>query len=319
MGTLPTNCRDGQDAVNKLKYLREQLHRLCKNCNKDGSCLAEAAAPEDVKEHLAELIAAVDEYKKHKEIADHQDAQYRAQLQDLVVGEAVIVMDFSAKLPLPMSHEEVADDWWDMVCANDFVMTVFWRGSDGKLLHHFFDFVSDDSNNDPVYVLAAWIHLLRLPMMESFKTIHIWSDGGPKHFKARRGFRVLWEVGKECHKKLYWNFFASYHGKGPCDGHTGVGKSTLRREVRAGEEILKAQDIVDIYNKMKNTTAFNLQVDRDNDLECAKLTKGIKKYHRYEFFEDGKLNCFEKTGDKKFVTQMIIPLSHLTVPMDTGK
>jgi len=35
---------------------------------------------------------------------------------------------------------------------------------------------------------------------------------------------------------ITYNFFASYHGKGPCDGHTGVlsslWRSSLSREIR---------------------------------------------------------------------------------------
>jgi hypothetical protein len=68
--------------------------------------------------------------------------------------------------------------------------------------------------------------------------IVIFSDGGQAHFKCAQAF--LYGVhlqdfaranfGTQLH--VTWNFFQSYHGKGPYDAEGGVVKYFLRREMR---------------------------------------------------------------------------------------
>ena len=65
----------------------------------------------------------------------------------------------------------------------------------------------------------------------------IWTDGGPKHFKTSAALYfnlVTLKLRMENLQRIEWNFFASYHGKSACDGHTAYVKSTLVRLALGG-------------------------------------------------------------------------------------
>ena len=70
------------------------------------------------------------------------------------------------------------------------------------------------------------------------RRVELWSDGGQAHFKCADGYRQgvhlqEWArrlLGPSC--VLRWNFFQSYHGKGPYDAEGGIIKYLLRRQQR---------------------------------------------------------------------------------------
>jgi hypothetical protein len=95
-------------------------------------------------------------------------------------------------------------------------------------------------------------------------------------------------------KIIEYNFFASYHGKGPCDGHAGVAKQKVRRFLRTGAIIEGIEDVVLLYTELKNTDPRVLDVDRTELLPDLDDVIGVRSYHcfRYKNNKLGVVYCY---------------------------
>ena len=162
------------------------------------------------------------------------------------------------------------------------------------LTHRYYDwFSSHEVKNDALFVYTAITQLLgKLKDSRSLpKRLTIWSDGGPKHFKLRRGLFYMWLVCQAVGIPIEWHFFASCHGKCRCDGHFGSCKSCHRRLVLAGTDLTGVSEYVRAQNDhVPDTEAWPLEevISPGSDVNNFKAIK-IRSMHRF---------CFEP-GSKK--------------------
>lgn len=101
--------------------------------------------------------------------------------------------------------------------------------------------------------------LLRLP--SNVKRVKIWSDGPTSQFKNRFIAAIIIIFEKKFNIKIFWNFFATAHGKACIDG---IG-ATVKREVR--DLVLSEQAIVN------GTTDFvNAYATKESVIQLVELT-----------------------------------------------
>lgn len=89
--------------------------------------------------------------------------------------------------------------------------------------------------------------LSKLPAIT--KTLLIWSDGPNNQFKNRYTAALIKIFEEQFHIKIYWNFFATSHGKGCVDGLGAVVKNRVKRLVKSRKAIVNcAKSFVDAFN-----------------------------------------------------------------------
>jgi len=146
----------------------------------------------------------------------------------------------------------------------------------------------------------------------------------PKHFKIRKSLFFMSLLSSFYPQQFYWHFFQS------CDGHTGMLKMMIKREIMRGQVLETDIDLMELFlEKSKFAQTRWIQIERfEKDLDC--FEKDFKRYFSYSFCEkEGFVYCKEKTGDQNYVLQKItpkspipdwIPLHHKqlnrTIPMD---
>jgi len=311
-------CTEGRNKIFELEVHRAKLHRNCQGCAKDDTCVVERQLAGEARLDLNELKEAVKEYREHKEIADHQAKKMREIKDKLVPGEALVIMDFAGRFIVQACLEMSQADYFARVGVPDLVVYVYYRDKkDGPIHTVCFDLLSKVKEKDDYsYVRSCWLHLLNNePLFDSFKIIHVFSDGGPKHFKIRKTIFFFSLLNAYYPQTFIWHFFQSCHGKGPCDGHTGMLKMLVKREILRGECLQTDRDLYDLFcMKSKANTRFISIQREDKELDCTDFKQGIKKYFSYSFGRSpGFVFCREKTGDSNFVLQKISPLSPLEV------
>jgi hypothetical protein len=90
---------------------------------------------------------------------------------------------------------------------------------DGKHVPFYYTFVAKDpeASNDSQFVITCWIKLVSMKAFDGVKELHVWSDGGPKHFKVTP-LLILFSVLQQTLKCIVnYHFWASYHGSNVCD------------------------------------------------------------------------------------------------------
>lgn len=140
------------------------------------------------------------------------------------------------------------------------------------------------------------------------KHIHYFSDGCAAQYKNRKNFINLFH-----HKEDFggitadWNFFATAHGKGPCDAAGGTTKRILRTESLRGEIITTAEDvfewakrrILNIDYLLVTDSQITEIVDRFNlerRYEGMTTIPGTQQGHRFTVDEE-KIFMFETSSD----------------------
>lgn len=124
--------------------------------------------------------------------------------------------------------------------------------------------------------------------------IHYFTDGCAAQYKNKKNFINVCHHQQDFGIPCEWNFFATAHGKGACDGIGGTAKravyrESLRRPLR--DQILDAQTMFSyltetfqtkirfVYVSSKKIEA-NALVLRDR-FGAAVLVKGTKSFHRF--------------------------------------
>jgi hypothetical protein len=278
------------------------------------------------------------EYIQHKEIKDHQFQKFKSVVQNLQGNEMLIVLDFGSIVPIPLTRNEMTNDWWNKDGVNDLIFVIF-KKENQKIIQFFAHGValsrnkkkhsSDDNTNlipslsfndasesesrrvfhGHVYVRLVFQHLFEeTELFNGVSRLILWSDGGPAHFKIRRTLFMMKEFSTKYQILIEWHFFASNHGKGPCDGKHGVDKRKLRERALEGNPIQTLDDYIAVISKVKNTRiVFKVEgAESNSGHDYAKFTKGIKRFHEYIFNPGApEIRCREKSGDGEIISQKV--------------
>ena len=237
------------------------------------------------KTHRANIQA----YNAHIDLCNAQDAQYRKDKELARTNPKVctIQLDFTRYDTGYRRDPTQSENQTQLNCLH----VIVFYGEGGELIYKAFDIFHDKAKNDYSFVRAALLWLMAQSFMQRFDLFKFWSDGGPKHFKIRRTlFFATVELANIVSGHVDWNFFPSYHGKGPCDGRAGTAKRLLVQAAREDEVICGAQALTEFFNKnMKHANAASIPIMPvgEGDLAVSAFL-AIKKFHL--FLSNGERN-----------------------------
>ena len=177
------------------------------------------------------LLESLVSLKRHDFIAKQQSAFLRNKKQQLVDGEVIVSGDFAENYSFVVQDAAQGYHWTnDQATIHPFV--IYYQ--EHELVKHLtFAVISDCLTHDTVAVHCYQRHLIAF-LQTSLPHLHhivYFSDGAASQYKNRKNFSNL-----ICHANDFpavtaeWHFFATSHGKGPCDG---VGGSVKRLAAKA--------------------------------------------------------------------------------------
>lgn len=168
---------------------------------------------------------------QHDFIAKQQGYFLNYTKENLKESEFVVTCDFSENYSIVLQDEAQSYHWTSQqVTIHPFV--IYFK-EENKVQHVSFVIISDslDHNTIAVYTFQKkLITFLTTKFHKRPSKIFYFSDGSAAQYKNKKNFLNLcfheedFKVGGE------WHFFATAHGKGPCDG---VGGSIKRLAARA--------------------------------------------------------------------------------------
>ena len=125
----------------------------------------------------------------------------------MLPNTAIIVQDFSA-----------LDTTKKCQTNEDLIITVYKHDAsaeDGLCRAYLYYVGEKKTKNNVDFVISAWKKLKEDKILEKIDNIHIWSDGGPKHFTMSANIYYCFIFSTFMQVTYY--FFASYHGASACD------------------------------------------------------------------------------------------------------
>ena len=260
------------------------------------------------------LIGAIDSLTTHSFIARCQGKHLKDRKENLDKHTALVLGDFAENYQFLIQDEIQSYHWSKDYCTLHPVV-IYLRGDTNELQHDSFCFISDDNNHDTCFVYEVQ-SLLMKHIREKYshiENIEYFSDGCAGQYKNFKNFLNLCYHKNDFALNAEWIFFATSHGKSPCDGIGGsvkrhVAKRSLQRPLN--NQILTYKQMLDVCNlEIKNITFIGIDKEQMIDVRknlIARFNKGktipgTRSYHHFISTSQSAIS-FKKTSKDNEVT-----------------
>jgi hypothetical protein len=171
---------------------------------------------------------------KHHYIAKTQSKFLSHKKLNITDNEGIIIADFSENYSF-IVQDAVQGFHWENSQSTIHPFLIYYK-KDGILQNRNFCIISDHLSHDTVTFYAFQEQLISFVKFElaHLKKFFYFSDGSSAQYKNKKNFRNLGLHKEDFGIDAEWHFFATSHGKGPCDGLGGTikrlaAKASLQR------------------------------------------------------------------------------------------
>ena len=162
-------------------------------------------------------------------------------------------------------EDEIQSYHWSKEYCTLHPLVVYFIDGDGNLQHNPLCFISDYNNHDTSFVYKIQTILVdylkeNLPIVDK---IFCFSDGCAEQYKNHKNVINLCHHQQDFSTDTEWLFFATSHGKSPCDGVRRfvkhyVSKCSLQRPLH--DQILNYQSMLDLCIREIPSITYMVQV-----------------------------------------------------------
>ena len=278
----------------------------------------------DTKEDFIEkLTNKIFNLTRHHIISKIQAKYLQDLKENLQENEVAVIGDFAENYTI-LIQDEIQSFHWSNIQIVLHPMFVIYK-SEGKINHYSYCMITDYMKHDVNAVYTFQKKLIadlkdesKIPQLEK---IHYFSDGCGEQYKNKYNFTNLWHHEDDFKIKCEWNFFATSHGRNPCDGIGGTLKgSAYKHSLRSpdGNFILNAQQFYDHVTKtcLKIKSIFVPSFDihtsttfLESRFSTAQTLKGTRSFHKFvpDINVPGQIQAFYTSTDESFETHSILP------------
>ena len=211
-------------------------------------------------------------------------------------------------------------------------MSIYLRGDDGELICESLCVISDDLKHDTVFVREVMPIAVQHCKLnhQNFRKFENFSDGCAEQYKNYKHMINLCGHEKEFGFPAVWNFFATSHGKGPCDGIGGTIKRLARDESlrRTKNTINNFQAFTEFcLGNFENIKFFvltsdHLQSERpqmEDKYAAGKTVPGTRSFHQIIPTGVNLISCKRLSSDDFFICNHKFGESLTREEYQTGK
>lgn len=247
-----------------------------------------------VSEYIDLLIETIDALTPHSYIAKCQAKYLKSRKEDLPEDSLIVLGDFAENYTFVVQDEVQSFHWSKQHCTLHPIV-VYYK-ENGKLLQKSFCILSDDLEHDTSFVYEIMRELLKIVREEMpfINKVEYFSDGCAGQYK---NFKNLLNLC--CHKADFgidanWTFFATSHGKSPCDGIGGtVKRLTARASLQRplSDQILTVSKMLSFcQHNISNIRFLFTSKERMTDVRrelqsrfaAGRTVPGTRSYHFFE-------------------------------------
>ena len=179
-----------------------------------------------VKEFVDVLVDKINDLTGHSYIAKAQAQYFKRCKEELADDSVIILVDFAENYKFIIQDEVQSYHWNQQSCTLHPVVLYF--KADGILKSSSLCFISDDLNHDTSFVykvMCLTMGYIKENIMANVRKASYFSDGCTGQYKNCKNFINLCMHQHDFSVDCSWTFYATSHGKSPCDGIGG----TLKR------------------------------------------------------------------------------------------
>jgi len=185
-------------------------------------------------EYKENVIQAINKLTRHSYLAKCQTNFLKQLKETLNKNEAFVLGDFAENFSFLLQDEIQSYHWSKEYCTLH-PLVIYFLGDNDDLRHMSLCFISDDNIHDTSFVYQVQtITISHLKAtLPHINKLYYYSDGCGGQYKNYKNFTNLLYHEKDFGISAEWVFFATSHGKSPCDGIGGaVKRHTAKRSLQ---------------------------------------------------------------------------------------
>lgn len=247
---------------------------------------------ENVDDFLNEIAVKLRELIPHDFIWRSQALYFKTTKENLKKDEFLVISDFSENYTFVVQDEIQAFHWTNEQCTLH-PFSIYYRSeNEERMISYVVIAESLEHNIVSVYLFQTKLFAFLKNKFNSIKKIYFFSDGSAAQYKNKKNFYNLCEMKQKHGFEAEWHFFATYHGKSPCDALGGtIKRMATRASLRnVKDQILSAKDLFEfvkcsssvintvLCTKVEHDSMAALLEDKYNDV---KTIPGTQKFHAF--------------------------------------
>lgn len=245
-------------------------------------------------EYVDRLLQQLRQLQTHDFIARTQSDFLKERKENLGIDELVVIADFSENYSFVI-QDEVQSYHWTNTQATIHPFTIYHRSNNDTKSENFV-IISDCLTHD-----TSAVHLFQCRLTSFVKTkfenriekMFYFSDGAASQYKNKYNFANLVYHQRDFGIQGEWHFFATSHGKGPCDGLGGTIKRLAKHASLQRPHTDQITDPLQLFQwANENIKNLNIEyctkeehanhtVELANRFQLAVPVKGTRKFHGF--------------------------------------
>ena len=234
----------------------------------------------------------LNELKAHHFISEMQSKFLHECKEKLVKNEFIVISDFAENYTFVVQDEIQAYHWVNDQCTIH-PFCIYYKNEENQLQTISYVVVAESlaHNYVSVYLFQMKLFEFLRSKFTSIDKIFFFSDGAASQCKNKKNFYNLCTIEKDQNFKVEWHFFATYHGKGPCDA---LGGTLKRMATKASLQRLYTDHILTVKDlfawiqskEIATNTVLCTQKEHDtmerrikNKYTNVKTIPGTQKFH----------------------------------------
>lgn len=287
-----------------------------------------------LEEYLDILVTSLEKLTPHSYVTKSQAKYLKDIKSNLSKSEAIILIDFSENYSYVLQNEVQGYHWTNNSCSLHPVVIYTKQENTEDLKVSSLCVVSDDLEHD-----VAFVHETQKVVSQFLKTnfpevtnVIYYSDGCAAQYKNCKNFFNLCHHEKDFEGlKAKWCFFATSHGKSPCDGIGGTIKRIATKaslQLNPGNAIDNCQKFFDFCcTKIENIkfilvnkeTMIDARQKLEERFSKAKTVPGTRSFHHFEPKSEDSIATKRVSFDEQYCTVFNFSLDTPMVKMsDVG-
>ena len=269
-----------------------------------------------VEEFVDMLVDKIDDITTHSFIAKSQ-ARYLKKRKDELDGETcLLLLDFAENYHYVVQDEVQGYHWNKEQCTLHPVV-LYYKNSENELVHKCLCIISDDLTHDTNFVhqLQKLVGDFIKENLPQIKRLEYWSDGCAGQYKNFKNLMNLCHHNVDFGFPALWSFFATSHGKSPCDGIGGtvkrkMARTSLQRPVN--DQILTFQAVEKFCEEELKAIVF-FSIHKEDMVEVRKTmdkryaegdtVPGTRSCHHFEPISTTSVRAKQLSDDESFLIQ----------------
>lgn len=281
----------------------------------------------------------------HDFIARKQNEYFTKRKQDLKQDEYIVVCDFSENYSFIVQvsvlnynlHffflitnfflfsfllKDAAQGWhWANAQCTIHPFCIYYKDENDDLKHKSLVIIAESlkHNFESVYLFQRkLLQFLKDTFSTNIQKISFFSDGSGGQYKNKKNFYELCQYKQNHGFDTEWHFFATSHGKGPCDAIGGAFKRNAMRasiQRKFNNHITTAKELYTWATENDSSITFKLCTNQDykgverslrKKFEKIKQIPGTRSYHSFIPIGENKIAARRFSISEKCITFKLI-------------